>query len=429
MKKKLLALLAKKEERKKQLGKTAETTESVAELRSINADLETLNAEIAELRSMVDALPDENGENEELDGDGLESPQQRNNPQGQPNILGTYGVGSGIGNESRSADPYDTPEYRQAFMQYVTKGTKSEQLEFRADATTGTGDVGVVIPTTVLNKIVEKMKDYGRIWARVTKTSMQGGVEIPLATAKPVATWVAAGKMSDKQKKTVPGKIVFSYHKLQCRVAVELVAATVAMPVFEQTITDNIYEAMIIALEEAIINGSGTGQPLGITNDTNIPEEQIIDVTADAFGKYNTWTDLYSKIPRSYRNGAVLIMADADWNKYIVGMVDDNGQPIARVNYGMDGIQTERLLGKEVIPIEDHLPSIDDAQDGDVVGILVKLSDYMVNSNMQLFYKRYFNEDTDEWISKSTLICDGKLADRNGVVLIKKGANGAKSTK
>jgi len=429
MKKKLLALLATKEERKKQLGTTAETTESVAELRSINTELETLNSEIADLRSMVDALPDESKGNGELGG--IEPPEQRNNPQGQPNILGTYGVGGGDGNgnESRSADPYDTPEYRQAFMQYVTKGTKSEVLEFRADATTGTGDIGVVIPTTVLNTIVEKMKDYGRVWARVTKTGLKGGVEVPLSNAKPVATWVAAGKMSEKQKKTVEGKISFSYHKLQCRVAVELVADTVAMPVFEQSVADNSYEAMIIALEEAIINGSGTGQPLGITKDNNIPEEQVVDVTPVEYGKYNTWTDLFAKIPRSYRNGAVLIMADADWNKYIVGMVDDNGQPIARVNYGIDGIQTERLLGKEVIAIEDHLPSIDDAQEGDVVGILVKLSDYMVNSNMQLYYKRYFNDDTDEWISKSTLICDGKLADRNGVVLIKKGANGTKSTK
>ncbi|WP_369379281.1 phage major capsid protein [Lysinibacillus fusiformis] len=422
MKKRLLALLAQKEERKKQLGKTAESTESVAELRSINADLESLNAEIAELRSMVDGLPDEKDNNTELDR--LDPPEQRNVPQGQFNILGTYGAGGGNGNsnESRSADPYDTPEYRQAFMQYVTKGTKSEVLEFRADATTGTGDIGVVIPTTVLNTIVEKMKDYGRIWARVTKTGLKGGVEIPLSNAKPVATWVAAGTMSDKQKKEVKGKISFAYHKLQCRVAVELVADTVAMPVFEQSVADNSYEAMIIALEEAIINGSGTGQPLGITKDTNIPAERIVDVTSAEFGKYNTWTDLYAKIPRSYRNGAVLIMADADWNKYIVGMVDDGGQPIARVNYGMDGIQTERLLGKEVIPIEDHLPSIDDAEVGDIVGVLVKLSDYMVNSNMQLFYKRYFNDDTDEWISKSTLICDGKLADRNGVVLIRKGA-------
>src|SRR5690606_29755754 len=113
-----------------------------------------------------------------------------------------------------------------------------------------------------------------------------------LSSAKPTATWVAAGSMSDKQKKQVTGTITFNYHKLQCRVAVELVADTVAMPVFEQTVSDNIYEAMIVALEEAIINGSGTGQPLGITKDSNIPTSQIVEVDATELGKYETWTKL-----------------------------------------------------------------------------------------------------------------------------------------
>jgi HK97 family phage major capsid protein len=420
MKKKLLEMLSKKEQRKKDLGAKAAKTESVEELRSINAELETLNAEIAELRSMINELPDEQdiatGEERKQ-----ETPEQRNTPQGQVNVLGAYGLNQNQ-NEQRSVDPYDTAEYRQAFMDYVTRGKKSEVLEFRADATTGTGDVGAVIPTTILNKIVEKLKDYGRIYSRITKTSIQGGVEIPISSAKPKATWVAAGSMSDKQKKSVTGTISFSYHKLQCRVAVELVAGTVAMPVFEDTVSENIYEAMIVAIEEAIIKGSGSGQPLGIINDTNIPATQIVEVTPEEFGKYQKWTELYGKIPRKYRNGAVLIAADADWNKYMLGMVDNNGQPVARVNYGLDGTQTERLIGKEVIPVEDYLPSIDDAEAGDVVAILVKLSDYMLNSNMQLYFKRYFNEDTDEWISKSTLIADGKLADRNGVVLIKKAA-------
>lgn len=416
MKKKLQKMLQKKEERKQALGNQSSTTESVEELRSINQELETLNHEIAELRSMIDNLPDE--ENPEA-GQGNE---QRSQPVGAAQVLGTYGVQQRQQQNERSTDKYDSAEYRSAFMDYVTKGQKSDNLEFRADATTGTGDIGVVIPTTILNKIVEKLKDYGRIYSRVTKTSMQGGVEIPVSSAKPTATWVGAGNMADKQKKLVNGKISFSYHKLQVRVAVELVAGTVAMPVFEQTITDNIYEAMIVALEESIISGSGTGQPLGIVNDTAIPETQKVEVTVENFGKYNTWNELIGKLPRSYRNGAVIIMPDSDWNKHILGMVDGNGQPVGRVTYGLDGTQQERLLGKEVLAIEDYLPSIDDAAAGDVVGIICKLSDYMINSNMQLTYKRYFNEETDEWVSKSTLICDGKLANRHGVILIKKAA-------
>jgi len=113
-------------------------------------------------------------------------------------------------------------------------------------------------------------------------------------------------------------------------------------------------------------------------------------------------------------------MNDADWNKYIVGMVDANRQPVARTTYGIDGIQTERFLGKEVIPVEDYLSSIDDAVSGDVIGIVCKLSTYTVNTNMQMTFKRYFNADTDEWISKSTMIADGKLSDKNGALLIKK---------
>lgn len=321
--------------------------------------------------------------------------------------------------ETRTEDKFESTEYRKAFMDYVTRGVKSDVLEFRADAVTGTGDIGAVIPTTILNKIVEKMEDVGRIWSRVTKTSVQGGVQIPVSTAKPTATWVSAGTMSDKQKKTVSGTISFSYHKLQCRVAVELVAGTVALSVFEATISNNIAEAMVKALEEAIISGSGTGEPLGITKDTGIPAAQVIEVAAADFSKYKTWTTLMGKVPRSYRSGVVLIMNDADWNTHIVGMVDNNGQPVARVTYGLDGTIQERFLGREVIPVEELLPSIDTAAVGDVVGILVRLEDYMVNSNMAITYRKYFDENTDEWISKSTMIADGKLADPNGVVLIK----------
>ena len=320
--------------------------------------------------------------------------------------------------EQRLVDKYDTVEYRKAFMDYVLRGAKSDVLEFREDQTTGLGDIGAVTPTTILNRIVERMKEYGQIWNRVTKTSVQGGVQIPVSTAKPTATWVAAGTLADKQKKEVKDTIMFGYHKLQVRVAVELVAGTVAMPVFEATISDNIAEAMVSALDEAIISGSGQGEPLGIVKHTNIPAGQIAEVTAADFAKYKTWASLMGRIPRRYRSGAVLIMNDGDWNTHIVGMVDNNGQPIARVTYGMDGTIQERFLGREVIPT-DLLPSIDTATVGDVFAILVRLEDYMVNSNMAITYRRYFDENTDEWISKATMIADGKLADPNGVVLIK----------
>jgi len=326
------------------------------------------------------------------------------------------------GVEQRNEDPHDTMEYRRAFMEFVTRGKKSDVLEFRADETTLPSDIGAVIPTTIINRIVEKMEEVGRIWSRVTKTSIQGGVEVPVSTAKPTAVWLAAGQVAEKQKKVVNAKISFSYHKLQVRVAVELVAGTVALPVFEVTVADNIAEAMVKALDAAIVSGTGTGQPLGIANH-NVPSSRVATLSPEDFGKYETWPAVFAKVPRSYRSGVALIVNDADWHKYIVGMTDTTGQPIARVNYGLDGTIEERFLGREVIAVEDLLPSIDEADAGEVVGILVRLSDYMVNSNMAITYRRYFDENTDEWISKATMIADGKLADPNGVVLIKKAAD------
>ena len=57
-KKKFLELIAKRNQRKAALGEQAKTCEDVATLRSINAELEALDAEIRELQEMADSIPD-----------------------------------------------------------------------------------------------------------------------------------------------------------------------------------------------------------------------------------------------------------------------------------------------------------------------------------------------------------------------------------
>src|SRR5690606_33891889 len=185
--------------------------------------------------------------------------------------------------EQRVLDPHDTLEYRQAFMRYVTRGERSDILEFRQDEMTLPSDIGAVIPTTIINRIVERMEETGRIWSRVTKTNFRGGVEIPVADAKPVATWVAAGQMADKQKKQGTGKITFSYHKLQVRVCVVLAASVLARPLSDQNVPHTVLAAMVKAIGQAIFSGSGTGQPLGIVSHPNNPTEQVVDVTVEEF--------------------------------------------------------------------------------------------------------------------------------------------------
>lgn len=94
-----------------------------------------------------------------------------------------------------------------------------------------TSDAGAVIPTTTLNKIVEKLTSQGMILPLVTKTAYNTGLAIPTSTVKPVATWVADGATSDKQKKTV-GNVVFAANKLRCAVAVSFNLENMALSAF-----------------------------------------------------------------------------------------------------------------------------------------------------------------------------------------------------
>lgn len=92
----------------------------------------------------------------------------------------------GAAGEGDNDDKYGSMEYRKAFMKYVCRG-EALPKEYRADAVSKSTDVGAVIPTTVLNQIVEKLESTGMILALVTRTAYKGGVSIPVSTVKPTA--------------------------------------------------------------------------------------------------------------------------------------------------------------------------------------------------------------------------------------------------
>lgn len=106
---------------------------------------------------------------------------------------------------------------------------------------------------------------------------------------------------------------------------------------------------------------------------------------------------------------------------YMDGMVDADGQPIARVNYGVNGEESYRFMGKEVITVEtDLLPDFDSASSSDVFAIFVDLKNYAVNSNMQMTVTKWQDHDANKVKNKATMVVDGKLLDANGAILIAK---------
>lgn len=321
--------------------------------------------------------------------------------------------------ESEDADPLDSMEYRKAFMNYVIGGKEMPE-EFRDNANTKTTDAGVAIPTTTLNRVIEKLEATGMILPRVTRTAYKGGLRIPTSTVKPVATWVGEGQTSDKQKKTT-GSVEFAYYKLRCAVSVSLETDTMAISAFESALVNNITQAMLKGIEQAIISGSGTGQPKGIIN-TEAPEGQTITVSAF---DYKTLQSIEDAIPVAYENGGVYVMSKKTFGKF-AGMVDSNKQPIARVTYGINNATERALLGRPVICC-DYLPSYDAAEAGSVFAFVFRMEDYVLNTNYNLTMKQYEDNETDDIVRKAIMLVDGKVVDNGSLVLLKTPAAGGNS--
>lgn len=313
--------------------------------------------------------------------------------------------------DDKGEDKYGTMAYRKAFMEYVTRGA-AIPAEYRENQNTKTTDVGAVVPTTILDKIVSKMESVGGIYALVTKTAYKGGVSIPKQTLKPVATWVAEGAGSGKQKYT-GGNITFTYHKLRCAVSVSFETDTMSIAAFETLLVNNIVEAMVRALEKAIVAGTGTGQPTGIITSTEYAE--IVEVAAQ---DYDSLVRAEAAVPEAYETTAKWCMSKKTFMGY-VGMTDKQGQPIARVNYGVNGKPERYLLGREVV-LTEHLPNFSTANANDKFAFIFDFANYDLNTNYAIGIKKYEDNDSDDQITKGIMLADGKVVDGNGLVILKK---------
>ena len=329
-------------------------------------------------------------------------------------------VGIGAGEMTGAAEPvdmYDTVEYRTAFMNLMVNGTPLPDKFKNAAGPTKTTDTAAVISPIVVNRIVEKMQLLGNILPLVTHTAFPAGVTVPTSSVKAVATWVAEGGTSDKQKLTL-SQIDIKGYKLRCAVSMTLEADTMTLDVFETFFVDSVSKAMVWAQEEAFFNGTGSGQPKGVLKET-APDGQNIDIAAAKEPTYQTLVDAEGALPAAYEANAVWNMTKKTFMKFM-GMVDADGQPIARINYGLGGAPERYLLGRRVV-INEHMTSLGATLSAPtVVAFLFDWGDYMFNTNYAMRVKQYEDDDTEDQIAKAVMIADGKAINLQSLVTITK---------
>lgn len=414
--------LARLQKKKDTLTQRALASEDAAEVRSINEELAELNEEIEETQEEIDAIPDESEE------------QRSNVPANAQLVNGIPLATFQQGQQQRSEDPFSSMEYREAFKAYVQKGTPipSELVQKRAGGDAGptvAADIGAIIPTTIMNEFIEQVsKVYGQLYSKVRKLNIQGGVKFPISDLKANFKWITETTVSARQKAgDIKEYVEFSYNIGEIRVSQTLLSQVVALSVFEQEIVRIMVEAYVEAMDKGIVNGTGSGQMLGILKDTRVTTQEghTIEFTAAEFSDWEKWRKkLFAIIPLSKRGQGEFIFTAGTVEADLLTMKDANNRPIFKEATELtvgDSNTSGRFYGREVTLVEpDIVADFDTASSGDVVGIYWVPNDYAINTNLAFGMKRYFDEDKNEWVNKGLTIVDGKILDPSGVYIIKK---------
>lgn len=416
MRKKILEKkLARLQAKKTSLMARGAASQDVNEVRSINETVQDIDAEIEETQEEINAI---NAAEEEA-----RSASQQTAPV-NAQIVGAFTTAT---SETRDKADNDM-EYRQAFMAYVQKGTPIP-AELRNGETISTNETGAAIPLTVMNEVINTIrKRYGNLYAKVRKLSVPGGVEIPIGALQASFKWINESTVSPRQKTDKLGKISFGYHTAEIRIAQTFLSQLLTLSAFEAELTKIIAIAYVEAMDKAIINGSGDGAPLGILNDARVTN--VVEMKASEMSDWKAWRkNFFAKLPLGYRAGE-FIFPMSTVETYLETMSDDNNNPVFRQATGLevgDGdaeFPAGRFFGREISLVEtDILPDFDTANANDVIGIYWQPNEYAINENFGFTMRRYYDEETNEWVDKALVVVDGKVLNPTGFYLIKKKAN------
>jgi HK97 family phage major capsid protein len=425
---KLLALIAKKEARKQELNAKANASEDVTELRSINTELTDLNNEIVELRTMAEAIPDAPPATLPA---GTEQRGAERTPQGSFNPLGTYG---GV-TEQRAKTDFDkvlempatndvektemrqalfkTSEYRSAFLKSLKVPHSQLQLtdgEKRA-LTIATGSGGAAVPTTTYDMIVKRLIQVSAIFGRISKTYIPENIVLPVANPQIAALWsdsAPAGLISGTASDDTIGSVALGSYPLSKFANVKAQLLFMAIDAFEAYLVQVISDQLAVAIENAIINGTGTSQPTGI----------IPGVTWTVGSNSATWaksaqvgyTDLVGarKLLKLYRNNGVWIM-NQNMEAQMYEITNSIGQPMFTTN-PITGLITNPL-GMELI-IDYYMP--------DNTIIAGNLDYYFMNISRN---PEITTDDSSGFMTTSrnfrgTMFCDAKPALSEAFVML-----------
>lgn len=245
---------------------------------------------------------------------------------------------------------YDTPEYRSGFLKRL-QGKELTDTEKRA-LTTAANSAGAAVPTTTLSKIIDKLRQTSALFPRITVSYVPGNLSLVVANAKNAANWKTEGADGTPADDTVVNVNLTGYELIKL---VEISAAAEAMTIdaFEDYIASEIGRQLAIAIENAILNGDGDGEPTGILEGITWTSDNSTTWASNGTVGYDNLVDALALLPTLYHNNAIFVMNRKMLFGGIRKIKTDDKQPI--FTYNPQDAARNSILGYPVV-VDDYMP-------------------------------------------------------------------------
>ena len=242
----------------------------------------------------------------------------------------------------------DSPEYRVAFL----KNLQSKQLtDVEKRTLTTTAGATAAVPTTTLNLIIDKLRQVSVLFPRVSVSFVPGNLSFVVANAKNAAAWHVQGAAGTAYDDTVASVSLSGYELIKL-VEVSIAAQQMTIDAFEAYIVAEIGRQLAIALENAILNGSGSVQPTGILNGVTWDSSNSTTWALASSVSYDNIVDGLALLPTMYHPQAVFVMSRKTLFGGIRKVKTTYGEPL--FTYAPSDKAAMTILGYPVI-VDDYI--------------------------------------------------------------------------
>lgn len=312
------------------------------------------------------------------------------------------GIIGGRSNEVTEENYRSSAKYRDAFYRSYLNGNVSETdaeimaLGKRAVTDMNGGSVTsgaeYLVPQTTLDKVYSVIKQYGRLYAAITKFGFTGDVALPIGTA---------GSPTNNTDGTATLNFTFT----EVTISQQAVVATIivknlllrnSIPAFEQYLAMEVGKYIGLLLENYVLNGTTTNSTFqGIVTALKVAPSAAKTYAAMDWAQIG---EILASVESPYGDQGTWVMKRSTFFLRFFSLTDAAGKPLVTVTpvQGGPGSSNYLIAGMPVI-FSSQMPDEDAVLYGDLSTYIVNESEaFTLESNTS----EKFSEDKTVWRGK-----------------------------